>query len=589
MNAPSAASTASRLPQLAIDGLPPTLATLVAGNVYIVYAAESPARAALFWNTAAAALHNGPGNVLSTREDLQIVDALRSHGLDIDGVGALHAQANLCTLRALPGRDGGEVLLEALKALADQCAQPESAFLIDGADAFFNWHDADTLARQGAQLASWCAGLTHAVLLVVSPQETQDTSSEGVALTSALAGFHARFAGAAHLRQTGGQYMWEAAFWGRRGAMLADESLPLRFSEESDRLMVAGGAFAKSIDEGGRLAPDEARVIVSRDAVARERELPSHWEVVADNDAVVAAGSHAVAATVLLAFSDSAQLEKLAGQVYALRRGAGPALKIAVREDRIALRYQAVMRSLGTNLVVPRETPLARVEAMLDELQGQVFSRPLPADYMTALSAVLHSEEVGYINTPRFVELVRDTVHRSRAIQLPNVLLRLPLLPEVAHVDALQACHMGRAGDLCTACGDSLYTFFFSCRLADVSAVFQRVFQLPPGDLFRGEVRCGDYDSIMTLLETLEREMTSEPPLDYTQWLAQHSGSARGSAGSEATSASTAAADETTLSAHAGGATAPAFGEFEPDAAPSSTAIPRAVPTPAILPFKARG
>lgn len=144
---------------------------------------------------------------------------------------------------------------------------------------------------------------------------------------------------------------------------------------------------------------------------------------------------------------------------------------------------------------------------------------------------------------------------------------------------------MSRAGDLCTACGDSLYTFFFSCRLVDVSAVFQRVFQLPPGDLFRGEVRCGDYDSIMTLLETLEREMTSEPPLDYTQWLAQQ----RGSADSKATSAGTPATDATALAAHDGSATAPALGEYQPDAVPASVATPRAAPTPAILPFKARG
>ncbi|SMG56391.1 cellulose biosynthesis protein BcsE [Paraburkholderia susongensis] len=586
MNAPSPPSTPSTpsgRPQLAIDGLPPALATLAAGQVCIVYANESPARAALFWNTAAAALHNGPANVLSTRNDLQIVDALRSHGLDIDGVGALHGHANLCTLRPLPDRDGGEVLLEALKALADQCAQPESEFLIDGADAFFNWHDASALARQGAQLAAWCAHHDHGVLLVVSlPDDGGDSS---IAQASALAGFHVRFAGAAHLRQTGGQYVWEAMFWGQHGAMLVDESLPLRFLDDSDRLMVAGGTFAKSIGEGGRLAPDEARVIVSRDAVARESGLPSHWEVVDDNDAVVAAAAHAVAATVLLAYGDSAQLEKLAEQVYTLRRSAGPALKIAVREDRIALRYQAVMRSLGTNLVVPQQTSLARVETMLDELQGQVFSRPLPADYLSVLAAVLHSPEVGYVSASRFVELVRDTVGRARAIRLPNVLLRLPLLPEVAHVDALQACHMGRAGDLCTACGDSVYTFFFSCRLADVTTVFQRVFQLPPGDLFRGEVRCGDYDSIMSMLETLEREITHEPPLDYTQWLAQQ----RRPVAPAATAAGAPASGGLAPVSGDGGGAASAATAHEPEAAPVNAAMPRAAPTPANLPFKTRG
>lgn len=582
MNSPSHTSPASERPLLAIDGLPPTLATLAADEVHIVYAAESPARAALFWNTAVAGLRSGPVNVLSTRDNLEIVDALRHFGLDIDSAGAVHAKANLCTLHPLPERDGAEVLLEALKSLADQCAQPDSEFLIDGAEAFFTWHDSNTLARQGAQLASWCEESRHGVLLLVSPPGDEDGGSgaRSVALSSALAGFHARFAGAAHLRQTGGQYVWDVAFWGQRGAVLAEESLPLRFSMEDDRLMFVGDTFSKNIDEAGRLAPDEARVIVSRAAVARESTLPPRWEVMDDNDAVAAAAEHAVAATVLLAYGDGSELEKLAGQVYTLRRSAGPALKIAVREDRIAMRYQAVMRSLGTNLVIPRQTPFARVEAMLDDLQGQVFSRPLPADYMSALSAVLHGAEVGYVHAPRFVELVRDTVERARAIHLPNVLLRLPLLPEVAHVDALQACQMNRAGDLCTACGDSLYTFLFACRLADVSAVFRRVFQLPPGDLFRGELRCGDYDSIMAMLETLERDMANEPPLDYAEWLAQQ----RRPVAAQAPASEQRAADDTAPVIEEYGA-APAIDVYEPTAS-GAGAMPRAAPTPATLPLK---
>ena len=123
----------------------------------------------------------------------------------------------------------------------------------------------------------------------------------GMSLTNAvreltsqhLASGVARFAGAAHLRQTGGQYVWDVAFWGQRGAMLAEESLPLRFSMEDDRLMFVGDTFAKNIDEAGRLAPDEARVIVSRAAVACESALPPRWEVVDDNDAVVAAARRA--------------------------------------------------------------------------------------------------------------------------------------------------------------------------------------------------------------------------------------------------------------------------------------------------------
>lgn len=533
MNAPNRASDRTprpsllgRLqgrPALAIEGLPPALAALAAARVYAAYAAASPARDALFWKTAALGL-KGPVNVLSTRGGEAIAGLLRANGLDIDLPGAVHAKANICTVTPLPGRDGAEVLIEALNALAEQCAEPASEFLIEGAEAFFSWHEANVLARQGAQLATWCTQRGYGVLLVVAPPgaESAHGSDDAPPAEPALAEFHARFAGAAQLLQESGQYTWEVLFWrGRSTTSAASAVLPLRFSSDGYQLVVVGDAAGMAAT-AGLLAPDENRMLVSRDAVVRERTVPSHWEVLDDNDATVAAAGHAVAATVMLGYGERTQLETLAEQVYTLRRRNGQALKIAVREDNASMRYESVIRNLGVNLIVPQGTPIGRVEDMLDGIQGQLFSRPLPADYMSALSAVLHSPEIGYVSAPRFVALVREAIDRARAIHLPNVLLRLPLLAEVAHVDALQACHMRRPGDLCTACGDSLYTFFFACRLAEVTSVFQRVFRLPAGDLFSGELRCGDYTSISDMLDTLDREMTDEPPLDYTGWLAQH-------------------------------------------------------------------
>ncbi|TDV19436.1 cellulose biosynthesis protein BcsE [Paraburkholderia caballeronis] len=595
-------------PSLVIEGLPPALAALSSGRVYVVYAGASPARDALFWKTAAAAL-KGPVNVLSSRDSGAIADLLRANGVDIDMPGAVHAKANICTVAPLPDRDGAEVLIEALNALAQQCAEPASEFLIEGPDTFFAWHDAKALARQGAQLASWCAQRGYGVLLtlaVPSPESGDAAAAPEPALTE----FHARFAGAAQLLQESGQYTWEVAFWrGREAAAASSVVLPLRFSPDDYRLIVAGdtpGATATA----GLLAPDENRVLVSRDAVVRERVIPAHWQVLDDNDAVVAAAEHAVAATVLLGYGGATQLEKLAEQVYTLRRRSGQALKIAVREDNVAMRYESVMRNLGVNLVIPLGTPISRVEGMIDDIQGQLFSRPLPADYMSALSAVLHSSEMGYVSTPRFIELVREAVDRARAIHLPNVLLRLPLLAEVAHVDALQACQMRRAGDLCTACGDSIYTFFFACRLAEVTTVFQRVFRLPAGDLFSGELRCGDYDSINAMLDTLEREMTDEPPLDYTSWLAQHRPADEPAAPIPADTATAPAPDTTepfttasaadvrnrtpSIKAPEPAETTTAAAQRKAEAAAAAAALrdataPRALPKPASLPFKALG
>lgn len=500
---------------LAIEGLTPALATLTPGRAHVVYGKPSPARDALFWQTAASALR-GPASVLSTRDADGIATALREHGLDIDVNRALHARANLCSLRPQPARPGIDVLLEALHALVEQCGARGTVFLIEGADAFFSWQDAATLALEGSRLVDWCAEERCGLLLVMAPPEVETGHP-----APDLQGFHGRFAGAVQLSQQLGQYTWEVAFWRDNQAVVAGEVIRLRFSPHEYRLMAAADTYSDTIEEAGMLAPDEDRVIVSRDAVLRERYIPENWRVVDSNEAAVATAGKSVAATVILHYAGSRDLELLAGQVHRLRRSAGRALKIVIREDREAMRqhYELLMLNLGANAVIAQRTPFARMQAMIEGLQGQVFSRPILADYHTALSAVLTTTTSGYVTASTFIALVRDAVERSRMIRLPHVLLQLPLLPEVAHIDALRACHMSRAGDLCTAGSDSLYAFFFACRMDDVDAVCQRVFQRPMADMFQGDLRSGDNESISAVLARFEAEIAQYPTPDYSTWL----------------------------------------------------------------------
>ncbi|WP_137927859.1 cellulose biosynthesis protein BcsE [Cupriavidus sp. 2SB] len=500
---------------LAIEGLAPALATLTPGRAHVVYARSSPARDALFWQTAASALR-GPACVLANRDAAGIAGALREHGLDIDVPRAMHARANLCALQPQPGRAGIDALMEALDALVDQCGARGTPFLVEGAEAFIDWQDATAMTQAGGRLGDWCAQERCALLLVMAPPELEAGHAP-----PDLQGFHGRFAGAVQLSQQQGQYTWEVAFWRDDQAVVAGEVIRLRFAPHEQRLMVAADTYQGAVEDAGMLAPDEDRVIASRDAVLRERFIPESWRVVDSNEAAVATASKSVAATVILHYAGSRDLEMLAGQVHRLRRSAGRALKIVIREDREAMRqhYELLMLNLGANAVVAQRTPFARMQSMIDGLQGQVFSRPILADYHEALSAVLTTTASGYVTASTFIALVRDAVDRSRMVKLPHVLLQLPLLPEVAHIDALRACQMSRAGDLCTAGADSLYAFFFACRMDDVDAVCQRVFRKPMADLFQGDLRSGDAESITAVLTRFDAEVAEYPPPDYSTWL----------------------------------------------------------------------
>ncbi|WP_064576035.1 cellulose biosynthesis protein BcsE [Cupriavidus gilardii] len=593
-------------PALAIDGLPAELATLAPGHAHIVYAAPSPARDALFWQTAATALR-GPATVLSARPADGIAQALREHGLDIDVGGALHHRANLCGLRVDERGADIDTLIDALQALADQCAARHSVVMVEGAEACFSWDDGARLSREGARLAAWCVRERLSLLLVLAPP-TDDIDE--TRRPADLGSLHARFAGAAHLAQVQGQFTWEVAFWRDREAVLASRSLPLRFAADEHRLMVSGaGAEGEGGDAAaaGLLAPDEHRVIVCRDAVAHERWVPESWQLVDSNEAAVASASGAVAATVLLHYHGNRAFETLAEQVHRLRRTRGSALKIVVREDQEAMRqhYELLLLNLGANLVVARRTPFARVQAMLEGVQGQVFSRPLPADYRTALSAVLTGSAIGYVPPAEFIDTVRGAVEQGRTIRLPHVLLRLTLLPEVAHIDALRACRMNRTGDICSADGDSVYVFFFACRLDDADAVCRRVFQRPLEALFSGELRCGDAPTIEAALNAFAQQAQEQALPDYSGWL-QAREQANGQANDQAAEAEAERSPTSSMpvdEAAPAPAAVPSSGRARPalpllspldvlrppaSAHGASHPKPRTAPTPAAVPLKAR-
>lgn len=562
---------------LAIDGLPPSLAALATGYVYVVYASRSPARDALFWKTAAHALLT-PVSVLSTRSPDDVALALKLHGLDIDQPGAVHPRSNVCALRMPPDRDGCDVLIEALQAMSEQCASTATQFLIEGAAACFAWHDRARLIRQGAALAEWCSKNRHSVWLVMLPPLVEQAGF------LPLTDFQIRFGGAAQLRQVQGEYRWEVAFWrDNNNTLAASESIPLRFSPADHRLVAV-------IDETqartGLLAPDEAMVMVSRDTVMHERSVPRQWRVLPDNDALMAAASSAVAATIVFHYGIQENLAKLAKQVNFLRRHCGKALKILVREDNVSIRYELLLLSLGANAIIPRSTSLAQVEILIDGVQGQLFSRPVPEDYRAALSAAMSDSTTGYVPAQRFVELVREAIERSRPIRLPNVLLQLKLESNVAGVDAVKACRMRRTGDLCSASGDSVYVFFFACHVDDAAKAIGKVFERPLAELFRGELRCADRDSIIAALETLEDEIAELPPPDYSS-LVESAPLAAASANGVVAGAEGRAATESSDAPSTGSSGIPLWdlADAEEKGAEASAAV--RPPRPTALPLKA--
>ncbi|HEY2021176.1 cellulose biosynthesis protein BcsE [Paraburkholderia sp.] len=547
--------------RLAIDALPPEWAALETGKLYAIYAApRTPGADALIWESARDAYTRDVTIVLA-RSRAQVTRQLRERGFSTDAP-AVGWPRNLSVLAMPPGADHGKreadgddpnteisagsagaaatrasttpgKLFGGLRALKRLGLRAHSLYFVEGAQRWFSWDDAAALAREGRLLANWCAARRVTLVLLLGGDageadafDAQPAPDAAAALPGSNA-FHAACAGVAHMGHTHGELLWHVDFWRAERTLVTGEVRALRFSE-GGRLSVAPDAPTAATAHGERLlAHDEQRVVVSR-AVVRGHEawVPPQWEVCADQQAVLAACATARAATVVLDYLGGAQLEALCAAVHTLRRRAGRALKIVIVERGEVLRhqYELLVLTLGANLVLGRGLPFSRMQSRLQSLQGQLHTRAVAADYRSALSAALSDDVCGYLPAGAFIERVRSVLERSAVLNLPHVLVKLTLLPQCAHVDALTHCAPRRAGDLVTTDAAHLYVFLFACRLADADAALARIFDVPVEQLADLRVHLAEA-SIGAELDALEAENRRARLADYSDMFAR---SARG-------------------------------------------------------------
>lgn len=502
-----------RTGRLGVDGLPDDWAWIENGKLYAVYATGgTPAADALIWASVRAAQSRHVTVVLARERDA-VIARLRELGFDDDrpargwprglNVLAMPPEAAHAEHGARPVAFAR--LIGALQALRRLGVRRRALYIIEGGERWFSWSDPVALAREGRALAGWCAARRIAMVLLLDAEAAQaasrssDAASHGLSQTdgmddasdglAALAGrpeFHAACAGVARVQHTHGELLWHGDFWRSGETLVTGERLGLRFSEAGRLAVAPVTADAWEVDGDVLLARDDARVVVTRAAVhGEERWLPPHWEIIEDQRSLLAACGGAQAATVLLDYRGSADLEPLCSTVHALRRRCGRALKIAVVERGEVLRhqYELLVLNLGANLVLGRELPFSRIQSLLHSLQGQLHTRPVAVDYRAALAAALSDSGSGYLPVGEFCERLRTTVARGAPLKLPHVLVKLRLAPGRAHGEALRHCMPRRSGDVLTLDASHLYLFLFACRPADVDRALANIVDVPVDQL----------------------------------------------------------------------------------------------------------
>jgi hypothetical protein len=204
-----------------------------------------------------------------------------------------------------------------------------------------------------------------------------------------------------------------------------------------------------------------------------------------------------------------------------LRLSRPPTLKIVVRENLGKLRTHSeqALLQLGASVVVYKEVGFSRLLQLLQDINAQSHTRKVHPDYALALDSFMPPRERGYQAPARFCTLVRGMLDRTHDIGLSHSMVRLNMLDQMPHIDALRACNTSRDGDLFTADHEAIYVFLFACREPDVELALQRVFALPLTQLFTSQATDCSAPGIRAMTDQLQETLRKGVP-DYSAILA---------------------------------------------------------------------
>ncbi|WP_273868572.1 cellulose biosynthesis protein BcsE [Serratia odorifera] len=219
--------------------------------------------------------------------------------------------------------------------------------------------------------------------------------------------------------------------------------------------------------------------------------LSTHWQLLESNALLAQHGMLTLSATLIFSLYQSDQIDALAHQIHNLRRSRGNGLKIVVREMNASLRYsdERLLLACGANLIVPHVAPLSRFLTMLEGIQGQRYSRHVPADIDALLAGLRPLQLKGYLPPDDFSQAVLSLMGNTL---LPEdgkgVMVALRPAPGLRAEQAMTLCHMRRFGDVMTVAQGRLFLFLSTCRINDLDTAMMHICRLPVSEAFSNQL-----------------------------------------------------------------------------------------------------
>lgn len=481
---------------LGLDGLPHGVGRLPAGAPAALLVQDEACWQD--WPPALVADLLAAGPVLALAAQAGDIDAL----LRMPALAQAHAAGRLRTW-LLPSEAQARLRRDGLGALAQELARnglgPHTSLCVLDAHAMLAGATVAELQRLAGQWRRWSAARRRpvALLLPLHRAQAEGGNDLGAAVRAQAAFRHVAELGTLSGRPVLTLYRWD----GGQGAVF-DARYDLR--RDGGRLCY-DGSFSLGAQPVLADAPDQFAVHATRASVAGQRGVPATWQIADSLAALEEAARGAAGATVLIDAGVPEQFAAVAALVHRLRQARPRSLKIIVRETESKLRAhseQALLR-LGVTSVVYREVGFARLQKLIEDGRHLVYAGAIESDCAQTLAACMPAAARGYQRPARFVQLAGDMLARTEAAGLSHCLVRLQLLPTVAHLDALRACRVQRDGDLVTADAQGLYVFLFACRESDLDLALSHLFTLPLGALFSSQAQDATAGGMALVLERL--------------------------------------------------------------------------------------
>lgn len=478
LNDPLISSSVTPVIGIGVQGLPNSAANMISGGLYVLIAELPSARFPL--------LAGGLGSALKASQTCNVIVPAnpelfirRVESFDCFNAAGLMTtkQLNFFVMQDEFPKKMFRFGADSFVMELEQFEIPDNSYLLfDQADELLSLHDISMALDQIEILRKWFDKRKVTALLVFS-RSTAEHSGTINALMDHLTGI-ARLSGDRDGLEITFDY-WqspEGTITAKNYSLLTLDSGLYEATTRtvSSQQVVDEEKYDRRVEVEGT-APRYFYMDPELDSLAGQAS--GGWQRVDTSIGMMHATRNTRSATCILSFDGDSNLQQLAETVHTLRVSLGRHARIVVQEKNASLGHQseALLLRLGTNLVIHRDVPTARLPTLLESISGQVFKRNIDVSFEAAVESAFPPKQRRDWTAQAFARDVNAALDRADTLGVPCAMVTGTPMPGMTVVDILTNSTLDRPGDMMSSDGESCYIFLSACPQSEILPTLEQI------------------------------------------------------------------------------------------------------------------